>query len=193
MTKDAGSPIVPGRTCGTCTLCCKLPSVEVLNKPIGKWCTHCVIGRGCLVYHTRPEECRDFYCGFMTLPQLGEEWRPSTSKLIVGIETGGNSIFVHVDPTRPDAWKSEPFYSKLREWARNAVSSHGHIIVRVANRRIVILPDRDVDLGVIGDDEMIVTSEQRLPTGVVLEPLKIKRDDPRAKQVQGGGPPIRLS
>jgi hypothetical protein len=193
LSKDAGGPPVPGRTCGTCTLCCKLLSVEALDKPVGKWCQHCVIGRGCLVYNTRPQECRDFYCGFMTLHHLGEEWRPSASKLILGIEPDGNSIYVVVDPTRPNAWQSDPFYSKLKEWARNAVPLHGHVIVRLGSRRIVILPDRDVDLGIVSDDEMIVIGEQRLPTGLVLAPMKIKRDDPRAGRIQRGGPPIPLT
>jgi hypothetical protein len=187
-----GAPTVPGRACGPCTLCCKLLFVEAIHKPVNKWCQHCAIGRGCGVYETRPEECRDFYCGFMTLPHLGEEWRPSNSKLIVCVETGGNSIFVNVDPTRPDVWKSEPFYSRLKAWAGNAVPSHGHVIVHIGRQRIVMLPDRDVDLGAIGDDEMIVVGEQKLPTGVVLTPFIMKRDDPRAVQVKKGGPPIPL-
>ena len=33
---------IPGRTCGTCTLCCKAVAVEELAKPIGDWCPHCV-------------------------------------------------------------------------------------------------------------------------------------------------------
>jgi hypothetical protein len=187
-----GAPSVPGRAYGTCTLCCKLLTVEAIRKPMNSWCKHCAIGRGCLIYDARPEECRDFYCGFMTLHHLGEEWRPSTSKLMLGIETGGNSIFVHVDPSRPDVWKSEPFYSKLKEWAGNAVPSHGHVIVHIGRQRIVILPNNDVDLGAIGDDEMIVVGEQRLPTGVVLKPFTMRRDDPRAERVRKGGPPIPL-
>ena len=167
-------------------------SVEAMLKPVNKWCQNCAIGRGCRVYDTRPAECRDFYCGFMTLHQLGEEWRPSTSKLMLGIETGGNSVFVHVDPARPDVWKSEPFYSKLKEWATNAIPSHGHGIVHIGSRRIVILPDRDVDLGTVGDDKMIVVGEQKLTTGVVLNPFTISRDDPRVAQVKKGGPPIPL-
>jgi hypothetical protein len=187
-----GVPTVPGRACGPCTLCCKLLVVEAMRKPVNKWCQHCVIGRGCGVYETRPEECRDFFCGFLTLPHLGEEWRPSNSKFIVGIEAGGNSIFLNVDPTRPDVWKKEPFYSRLKEWACKAVPSHGHVIVYIDRQRIVILPNRDVDIGAIDDDEMIVVGEQILPTGVVRTPFIMKRDDPRAVQVKKGGPPIPL-
>ena len=46
--------VVPGRACGTCSLCCKVLSVFELAKPAGKWCTHCRPGNGCDVYATRP-------------------------------------------------------------------------------------------------------------------------------------------
>jgi hypothetical protein len=45
------------RTCGTCSLCCKLPYVSELNKPIDPWCKHASPGReggGCLIYPDRP-------------------------------------------------------------------------------------------------------------------------------------------
>jgi hypothetical protein len=44
------------RSCGDCTLCCKVMAVEALGKPAGSWCSHCKPGRGCLIYETRPEE-----------------------------------------------------------------------------------------------------------------------------------------
>src|SRR5215475_10884455 len=121
-------PLVPGRTCGSCTLCCKLLVIETLNKPRNRWCDHCDVGHGCRVYDTRPSECRDFNCGFLTLPQLDEAWLPSTAKLVVGLEPGGHTIFVHVDPDRPQAWRGEPFYSRLKAWAGNAARCRGQVI-----------------------------------------------------------------
>lgn len=50
-------------------------------------------------------------------------------------------------------------------------------------RAIVILPDRDVDLGPIGDDEMVVTEETRTARGIQLNAVKLKRRDPRAGQL----------
>src|SRR5436305_14221849 len=43
------------RSCGDCTLCCKLLSITELEKPIGKWCPHCEIGKGCKIYDCRPQ------------------------------------------------------------------------------------------------------------------------------------------
>ena len=37
---------VSGNQCGTCTLCCKLVHVHEIEKPIGKWCPHCSLGKG---------------------------------------------------------------------------------------------------------------------------------------------------
>ena len=33
---------VPGRACGSCTLCCKTMGVDELAKPPGVWCQHCL-------------------------------------------------------------------------------------------------------------------------------------------------------
>jgi hypothetical protein len=50
-------------------------------------------------------------------------------------------------------------------------------------RAIVILPDREVDLGPVGDDEVVVTRERRTPRGLELDAIKLKRDDARAAMV----------
>src|SRR5579871_2428843 len=76
---DTGS--LSSRTCGTCTLCCKVLRVESLEKPQGKWCESCEIGAGCRIYDARPTECRKFLCGYLLLRELDESWRPSLSKL----------------------------------------------------------------------------------------------------------------
>jgi hypothetical protein len=52
--------------------------------------------------------------------------------------------------------------------------------VCLAKKRVVVLPDRDVDLGILESDEMIVTEERRGDRGIELHPFKMKRDDPRA-------------
>jgi hypothetical protein len=167
-----------GRSCGSCTLCCKLLEVEALEKPSNRWCDRCDVGRGCRAYDARPDDCRDFYCGYLTLPQLDAAWHPSLAKLIVCLQP--NTIYVHVDPSRPHAWRAEPYYARLKLWARDAMRSKGQVIVCLAKKRVVVLPDRDVDLGILESDEMIVTEERRGDRGIELHPFKMKRDDPRA-------------
>jgi hypothetical protein len=151
-----------------------------LQKPQDIWCEHCDIGGGCRIYESRPEECRRFHCGFLTHPDLGEEWRPSASKIVLVAELDGRRLAAHIDKSRPAAWRSEPFYSKLKEWASVAAEDQRQVVVCVGARAIVILPDRDIDLGIIGPDELIVTQERRTPEGTLLEAFKMKRDDPLA-------------
>jgi hypothetical protein len=61
----------------------------------------------------------------------------------------------------------------------------GQMVVQIGRRAIVILPDRDTDLGIVEEDERIITMERETPFGVRLEALKLKHDDPL---IAGGEP-----
>jgi hypothetical protein len=176
---ETGDPPVPGRSCGSCTLCCKLLRVDALHKPHDVWCKHCDPGRGCLIYDERPEECGKFYCGFMTGPHLDEAWRPSRCKIVLSAELRGQRLVAVVDRDRPEAWKAEPYYAALKQWAAVAATKGREVFVRIGTHNIVILPDRDVDLGIVGPDDVIVTQEIAGPHGTIRNPVKLKRDDPR--------------
>ena len=172
--------IVPGRSCAGCTLCCKVLGIDELQKQPGSWCKHFEPASGCRIYDDRPQECRTFNCGYLTNDQFGEEWKPSRSRLV--LRWDGPRMSVHVDPQRPDAWKREPFYSGLKGWAKAAVSFRGEVVVYVASRAVVVFPDREVDLGNVGEDEIIVTGERTVAGASRLEAIKIHKDDPRAQK-----------
>jgi hypothetical protein len=74
---------VPG-SCGDCVMCCQWLDIETtgLSKKAGVLCQHCT-GGGCGIYETRPELCRNFFCGWRMVPQLGEAWRPDRSGVII--------------------------------------------------------------------------------------------------------------
>lgn len=96
------------RSCGSCTLCCKLLAVYEIGKHDNEWCTHCSAKEGCGVYETRPQSCRDFKC--LWLRGVGpDELRPDRSKVIMNASADQNSMVLHVDPSRPDAWRSDIF------------------------------------------------------------------------------------
>lgn len=57
------------RSCGSCTLCCRLPEIDEFAKPPDVACSHCT-GSGCAIYDGRPQVCRDFLCRWMTNPGL---------------------------------------------------------------------------------------------------------------------------
>lgn len=76
--------LVPGRSCGFCTVCCYATRIDdpELQKPVGVTCAHCT-GRGCGIYETRPGTCRTFYCGWWIWPELDEDWRPDRSGVLI--------------------------------------------------------------------------------------------------------------
>ncbi len=149
-------PTIRPGGCGGCTLCCKVMAVPALAKPAGTWCQHCTTGRGCGIYESRPGECAEFVCGYLAQPDLSEEWKPVVSRLVLSHKIVHNTINVFVDPGRPDAWRKQPYYGTMQQWARRALTMQGRVVVHVGARSIVILPDHAVDLGVVAADELIV-------------------------------------
>ena len=85
----AGQTASTGRSCGSCSLCCKLLQVNdsPFFKPAGKWCEHCRPGNGgCAIYDQRPELCRAWVCGWLLHPTVGDEWQPTRSKMVINGE-----------------------------------------------------------------------------------------------------------
>lgn len=108
-------------------------------------------------------------------------WRPSNSKIVLTAGADHNSIVAHVDPDRPRAWRRDPFYKTLKEWSIAAMPQDGQVRVRIGRKTIVILPNKDVDLGIVADDEVICTKQTLTDGGIVCNAFKVKRDDPRAR------------
>ena len=136
--ESEASPVVPGRSCGDCTLFCKLMGVPSLKKPVDTWCVHCETTGGCAIYDARPGVCRDFYCGYLTDRTLGEVWKPSESKFVMVPSYKHNCVMVHVDPQRPDAWRREPYFSALKNLARKAAPHRGQVLIRVGGKTILL-------------------------------------------------------
>lgn len=111
------------------------------------------------------------------MPDMGEHWYPARAKMVVTSENEGQ-IVVRVDGSRPAAWRSEPFYSELKGLSRQLGMTH-QILVRTAGRTIAIVPDRDIDLGIVTDDHRLVTLELNTPAGLRWEVEKMDSNDPR--------------
>jgi hypothetical protein len=84
------SPLVPGRECGGCIVCCVAPKINLpeLKKHAGEMCRHCT-GTGCAIYDARPNLCRDWYCGWRRLRELDESWRPDRSGVLINVVADG--------------------------------------------------------------------------------------------------------
>lgn len=138
--------LVAGRECGPCSLCCKVLTIEFMNppKPGGRWCQHCRPGNGCAIWQDRPKGCIDFHCDWRRNPLLGDDWRPDRAGFMIN-QAGEDLPFeVVVDPGRPDAWRKEPYYSRLKKAAAAALDANKIVLVVVGARRWVMLPDEDV-------------------------------------------------
>ena len=163
----------PGRSCGTCTLCCKVYDVPALEKPAGTWCRHCRPGRGCGIHETRPQHCRSFHCLWMTQAWLGPEWKPEKSKIVLTIDPTTRFLFAQVDPGAANAWRANPYHGHLKQWAAGAAAEGRHVVVFVNKSATVILPDRDVPLGIVGPDDRIVSRERRTAAGITFDVEKV--------------------
>lgn len=156
--------VVQGRSCGSCTLCCKVFRIQELSKPAGLLCSRSNIETGlCTDYQNRPSACRDFLCAWLIAPGLGEAWHPVKSKMAV--HNWNNAIVITVDPDFPLKWKEEPYYSQIKGWANLAVDNGGHMLVCVGTRITIVFPNKEVDLGEQGPGDRIMTFEKKGPNG----------------------------
>jgi hypothetical protein len=74
----------PEKRCGECNACCidlKIDTPE-LRKKAGVICPHHT-GAGCGIYADRPKVCQEFLCGWRLLPELGQDWRPDLSGVLI--------------------------------------------------------------------------------------------------------------
>lgn len=157
---SAGSRSVSGlkpatKSCGSCTLCCKLLAITELKKPPGEWCKHCVERSGCQIYPERPAECREFSCIWLLDPHLGPEWKPERSKFVLAPSRNGAGVDIHCDPAFPKAWRREPYYRLIQEWALAAKEDGGAVMIRTGKETILIAPEGEFPLGDLQDNDRI--------------------------------------
>ena len=105
---NANTRVIPGRECGSCSLCCKVYTITELDKPAGKWCTHCKPGKGCVIHDALPTQCIEFNCLWRTEASIGPDWKPDRSKMVLTISPVNGYINVQVDAGAPQAGASSP-------------------------------------------------------------------------------------
>ena len=151
------------RSCGTCSLCCKVIGIAALQKPPGRWCGNVAEGVGCTIHDQAPAECRRFFCSWIMTPTLDEDWRPDRCNLVLWTNKS-NRVIVDVDADFPDAWRNEPHYGQLKLWSDRSDPGSLEILVRVQGRVIVVFPEIDIDLG-LHDKSEAISSGYRMEHG----------------------------
>lgn len=118
------------RTCGSCTLCCKLVPVEELGKGAGERCKHVRHGKGCSIYERRPWSCREWSCMWLKGDEGGKDLdlsRPDHVHYVIDevpdIIRATNNVTGEVsqidvmqiwcDPKFPDAWQDPKLMAML--------------------------------------------------------------------------------
>ncbi|MGD0641022.1 MAG: hypothetical protein ABSC22_09780 [Roseiarcus sp.] len=135
------------RECGACALCCKVFETPALQKRAGVWCRHCRPGVGCAIYATRPADCRQFYCAWMTDASLPPLWKPDRSRIVLSISPSNGFLYAYVDPGSPQAWRKSPYYDDLRRTAKRMIEQRRHVIVFAGEMATLIMPEEAVPLG----------------------------------------------
>jgi hypothetical protein len=84
-TTPHGDPLVEGRTCGACSVCCEHLTIDEpeLEKPAGLLCRHCGVGSGCGIYSSRPPMCQTWFCGWRVVYWLSDAMRPDRSGILI--------------------------------------------------------------------------------------------------------------
>jgi hypothetical protein len=84
--RESVDDLVPGRRCGSCTVCCKTLKISApeLKKPSDVLCPNCTRA-GCRVYESRPSVCAEYHCGWRVLRHLSDDWRPDRSGVLIDV------------------------------------------------------------------------------------------------------------
>lgn len=137
MVAGADQQLVPGRECGTCTMCCEVLRIEALAKPELTACPH--QQGGCTIYSDRPRACREFFCGWRALPFVGAHWYPPDSGMMIFPMAAEKRLTVHVDPARAEVWQAQPYASDLANWAQAAQRMGIRLSVVVGREEVAVL------------------------------------------------------
>jgi hypothetical protein len=136
------------RTCGECTLCCKLVPVAEIGKPAGKRCQHQAHHVGCRVYDTNrmPSSCRLWNCAWLADEQTVNLRRPDRSHYVIdtmpdfvtlqpndgGPATDIPVLQIWIDPAYPDAHRDPALRAMLDK-------NHAAALVRFSSKDAFLL------------------------------------------------------
>jgi hypothetical protein len=151
-------------------------AVTELEKPKDAWCDHVIKKRGCGIYETRPPSCRAFKCLWLLDPRMPPEWKPNRSKFVIAGK-GQTELVVYVDPNSPGAWRDEPYISGLRAMAETGQSHGGLVVIIERGNSTVLLADREVPVGVLQEDDRLVSGQVATSNGPRFEVKVMKADE----------------
>ena len=126
--------------CRTCTLCCTLPDILALSKPMYRPCRH-IENAGCGIFGApeRPATCLAYECAYL---QARKGDGPDRNRIPHPLEAGAyfhrdpveRAFVLFVDPAKPEVWKR----SGLVDILRPAMRAGFTLVVLDRGRRMTI-------------------------------------------------------
>ncbi len=129
------------RSCGPCSLCCRVLRVDELAKPAGENCPQQMLGEaegagsGCRIHLERPAVCRGYHCLWLQ-GGLEENERPDQTGGIVDLENLGMGVQLSIREVSPGAFDASPALQAI------AARHREHMPVRITDTRDLGNPDR---------------------------------------------------
>ncbi len=77
--------------------------VAELEKKTYVQCGHCIPGKGCSIYGSRPSSCQTWVCEWLQNESLSDEMRPDRSKVVIDIHTIDKLIANTLTEAKPSA------------------------------------------------------------------------------------------
>jgi hypothetical protein len=109
-------PVIQGRKCDGCTVCCTALAVEDLGKPYYVRCEHLKEG-GCGIYPTRPNSCKTYQCVWLQgCPILTDADRPDKSGYLINMEADDLGVWVEFFFIRDTATIDTMRVAELAAW-----------------------------------------------------------------------------
>ncbi len=134
-----------GRICGDCNLCCKIPGVAAVGKKNLTWCPHCDIGKGCRIYDTRPEECRDFRCLWLDDDSLPPDFDPRRARFVTYFI--GKCLMIDCDIAARNIHLDRKYAAHFARLAANLEPHGGFVAVCYGEHMVALTPRETFDLG----------------------------------------------
>lgn len=100
------------RQCDGCTLCCTLTRVPELNKPEGVTCQFAC--KGCTIYQSRPQSCRDFACAWLQ-GDMPEWMKPDKTHVMVEKIPNSSVVMALPEPGYELTWETPEIISELKK------------------------------------------------------------------------------
>jgi len=155
------------RKCGDCRECCIVLEIKEINKPAGVFCDK-LCAKGCGIYESRPNECRNFECLWLT-GQIPKRMKPNTVHAVAwmtGIDTPEGEKMPVLRVTFNNLFKRN---NMVQRWVRN-VSRRRVVVTGSGKTNEAILNGESAGTWRTGEDTVVTVEGNQI---IEVKPVKV--------------------